>query len=76
MPPVLSATAPMEQSVQELLAAAAPLGQFILALPPESPERERATVALNEALLWAHQAVARALAGPGRVMIASELPPN
>lgn len=67
LPPVLSATPATDQAVQDLLGCAAPLGQFILALPT-SPEKDRAIVMMSEAVLWAHQAVMRAAGSTNLVL--------
>jgi hypothetical protein len=62
IPPVLLAPSGTvaDQATADLLAACEPLGRFIVSLPP-SDERDRARVHFNEALLWAQQAILRAL---------------
>jgi hypothetical protein len=62
IPPVLGASPATEQAVGDLIAAAGPLGQYLLSLPA-SGERDRALVHFNDTLLWAHQAVVRATGG-------------
>lgn len=72
MPPVLSASPATEQAVQDLIGVSRQLGQFIAELPP-SPERDRAAVMFNEAILWAHQGLMRASGGTALVL-ADRLP--
>lgn len=73
LPPVIFSNPATDQAVQDLLGASRPLGVFIIELP-DSPERERAAVMLNEAILWAHQALLRATGGRTQlVMPAGEL---
>jgi len=69
IPPVLSSTPATEQAVQDLLGSARPFGVFLIELP-DGPERERAIVHMNEAMLWAHQAVMRAAGGKSLLLAA------
>lgn len=70
IPPILFAPqgSPADQATQDMLAAAQPLGAFLCSLPP-SGEREQAVIAMSAAMLWASQAVLRAMPH-SRVVIA------
>lgn len=60
-PPILSATPATDQDVRSLIAASSVFGRFLLAMPA-STERDQAALLLNEAVLWAHQAIQRGAA--------------
>lgn len=64
----------MAQAAADLIAAAEPLGQYLATLPV-TPARDRAMLGFDNALIWAHQALAQAC-GEQRIAIAEahELP--
>ena len=64
----------MEQAARDLVASAQPLGEYLYSLPV-CAERDRAMLGFDNAILWAHQVLARAC-GDRRIVpaTAEELP--
>lgn len=59
----------MAQAAQDLIGAAQPLGEYLASLPV-CPERDRAMLGFDNAMLWAHQVLAKAC-GESRIVAAA-----
>ncbi|HEX5129597.1 MAG TPA: hypothetical protein VFV90_07620 [Usitatibacter sp.] len=58
----------LQQAAQDLIGAAQPLGEYLASLPV-CAERDRAMLGFDNALLWAHQVLARSC-GESRIVTA------